>query len=128
MVTARDIVEGALRRIGVVASNQPIPPEMGEKTLRALNAMMASWQTKGLSYVHGRMVMADAFPMPEAMEEGVTAMLAVRMTDDYAPEALTPALRRDQREAWSSLCGYFFEVPKAGFDLPRRSRETDGRI
>jgi hypothetical protein len=43
MATARDIVEGSLRLLGVVAQNQPVPDSDAGFALEALQDMLASW-------------------------------------------------------------------------------------
>ena len=46
--TALDIIKGALRLIGEVDANQPIPAAETQDGLEALNYMVKSWQAQGL--------------------------------------------------------------------------------
>jgi hypothetical protein len=45
-VTARHICTTALRLLGVAASEQPIPADMAESALDALNSLLSSWATE----------------------------------------------------------------------------------
>ena len=46
--TANEIVEGALRLIGEMDANQPIPPNEAQDGLKSLNRMTKHWQNQGL--------------------------------------------------------------------------------
>ncbi len=45
--TARDLIGDALRKIGVVAIDEPMNADQAAAGLRALNRMLKSWQNKG---------------------------------------------------------------------------------
>jgi len=48
-------------------------------------------------------------------QQGVIAMLAVRLAEDYGV-AVTPVVARDAADGWSSLLQQFVHVPDATFD------------
>ena len=45
--TSRDLIESAYRKIGVVASDEPMTADQGREGLNALNRMLKGWQNKG---------------------------------------------------------------------------------
>lgn len=45
--TARDIIADALRKIGVVAMDEPMTADQADHGLRAMNRMMKAWQNRG---------------------------------------------------------------------------------
>ena len=47
--TTRDLVEDALRKIGVVAIDDPMTADESAHALRALDRLMKSWQNRGYS-------------------------------------------------------------------------------
>lgn len=49
MATANDIINGALRLIGVLAEGETPSPETSADSLTAMNEMLASWSTERLS-------------------------------------------------------------------------------
>lgn len=118
MATARDIVTRALRRIGYLDAGNAAKSDDAASALATLNGMMHAWAGRGLTYTHTTLTINATFPLLDKHHEGVIAMLAVRLTDDFAPEALTPTLMTAAKDGWSTLCGQYFVVPKSSFDLP----------
>ncbi len=119
MATARKLVSRALRRIGYLDPGEPLDADDGKVGLDALNAMMHGWATKGLTFTHTTLPNINAeVPLHERHEQGLVAMLAVELTDEFAPEALTPILVRAAANGWSGICGQYFCVPPSRNDLP----------
>jgi hypothetical protein len=119
----KEVVERALRRIGYQSAGDDLPPDDARDGAAILSSMMAGWPRRGLSgYTHAALTMDSDFPLTEEHHEGVIAMLALRLTDDFAPEADTPTLRKDAALGWSILCSAFMTVPVSSFDLPRKYR------
>lgn len=107
MATAQQIATRALKRLRVIAQDEtPAGADMDNAT-EALNAMIASWEAHGLS--------GDVLPLDSRFEQGVVAMLAVRLAEDYGKEP-TPILMRDADSGWSNLQAAFFAVPLSQFD------------
>jgi len=120
MATTRSIIARALRRINYLDRGQDVRAEDAANVLEHINAMMHAWVTKGLTYTHATIASPNTtFPLADRYHDGFVAMLALRCTDDYAPEAITPLLRRDAASGWAALCGNYFEVPESGNDLPQ---------
>jgi hypothetical protein len=107
MATATEISTRALRRARVYDSNQsPSAIDIADAT-EALNAMIASWEAEGLS--------GDVLPLDSRFEQGVVAMLAVRICEEYG-KTPGPILMRDAQTGWMALQAAFTFVPKSRFD------------
>lgn len=107
MSTATEIVTRALRRLGVVdAGASPAAADL-EVGTDALTALINSWEAEGLS--------GDVLPLDARFEQGVVAMLAVRLAEEFG---LTPGavMIRDADRGWDQLQAAFFAVPKSRFD------------
>lgn len=101
MATANEIATKALRRLRIVASNQDPAAADQEAAVDALNSMIASWEAYGLS--------GDVLPLAARFEHGITAMLAVRLAEEYAVP-IGPVLARDARDGWQTLVAAFHVV------------------
>lgn len=87
MATMRDIAERALRKIGVVAKDEPMGADDASVGVEALNAMLHAWKLAGVDITHTTLDAADAFPLGPEFEEGTTYLLASRLSPDYAAPA-----------------------------------------
>ena len=73
----------------------------------ALSAMIASWETYQLA--------GDILPIDARFEQGVTALLAVRLAEDYG-KTPGPVLMRDADNGWTALLAAFLSVRPQTFD------------
>jgi hypothetical protein len=120
--TVRQLIAGALRRIGYLDPQEPLSAQDGRDCLGTFNAFLASLPRKKLAYAHSPVTLNTVFPLDtigEELVEGLKAILALRLTDDYAPEAETRQLRIDANSGWAALRGALLVVPGSKFDLPR---------
>lgn len=84
MPTMRDIVTRAYRKIGAVATDEPMTADQGETGNDALNAMIFGWKLRGVDTEHTAKALNDAFPLGPEFEEGTVYLLASRLAPDYA--------------------------------------------
>lgn len=87
MTTARDIVERAHRKIGVVARDEAMDADSAAEGIDALNMMLAAWKLAGVDTEHAALDLSDTFPLADEYEEGTVYMLAGRLSPDF----MTPA-------------------------------------
>lgn len=90
MTTTRDIIERALRMIGVVAADEAMTADQADNGLGALNDMMHGWSAQGIDYAHTDLEISDPFPMDAKWRGATVALLAQRLGPDYlvmAPDA-----------------------------------------
>ena len=87
MTTARDIVERAFRKLGVVASDEAMTADQAQNGLDALNMMMHGWMLDGIDVGHIDLQLADVFTMQPQFEEGCVYLLAERLSPDYSAPA-----------------------------------------
>lgn len=109
MTTAADIVTRSLKRLRILAPGETPAAADAEDGLAALNAMIASWETDGIS------VAAD-LPLDDRFEQGLVAMLAVRLAPDYGIEPAA-SLLRDAEEGRAAITAAFLTVPRTQFDV-----------
>lgn len=76
MTTANDIVRSAWRRITVSASDEPVPAADAADLLEILNDYLFSLKSRGASYVHARLDLADDLLTPEDLDGSLKAILA----------------------------------------------------
>lgn len=109
MSSSAQIVARALRRIRVIGSGEDPSAEDAADGLSALNAMIAGWQADGIE------VSGDV-PLDARFEEGVVALLAVRLADDFG--ATAPAgVVNDAAIGMRRLEAAFLNVPASQFDV-----------
>lgn len=106
MATAIEIAQRALKRLRVVGAGETPSADQINDATAALSALIAAWDIDGLS--------GDTLPIDARFEQGVTAMLSVRLAGDYGktPDAI---LMRDAKEGERAL-GSFIAVPQSSFD------------
>ena len=116
MSTARDIIERAFRKIGVVASDEAMTADQAQNGLDALNMMMHGWMLDGIDIGHIDLQSADVFPMEPQFEEGCVYLLAERLSPDYSPANFSTS------EFKKRLSAAYLIIPDAKFDrtLTRR--------
>lgn len=83
MTTARDIVEGAFRKIGILTHDQALSADEFEEGLRALNYMIAGWRILGVNVALETLAADDPWPFQPEFEEGAIWQLAGRLSPDY---------------------------------------------
>ncbi|MGD9664221.1 MAG: packaged DNA stabilization gp4 family protein [Novosphingobium sp.] len=83
MTTARDIIERAMRRIGVVAMDEAMTADQAASAVNALNDMMHGWSAHGIAYTHADIGLNDAFPIDDKWRNATVMLLAERLAPDY---------------------------------------------
>jgi hypothetical protein len=106
--SSAEIVTRALKRLGLVEPGESPAAADAEDGLAALNAMLAGWEADGIN-------VSPDVPLPAKHEEGVTALLAVRLAPDYGkePSALVYA---DASKGLTRLEADYISAPLATFD------------
>lgn len=113
MSSSAQIVARALRRLRVISSGEDPSAEDAADGLAALNAMIAGWEADGVK------VSGDV-PLDARFEEGVVALLAVRLADDYGASP-SAGVVSDAGRGWSRLQAAFKHIPLAQFDTALRN-------
>ena len=107
MATATEISQRALKRLAIVDPGETASAIDVQDATEALNAMIAAWEVNWLS--------GDTLPLDPRFEQGIIAMLAVRIASDHniTPNAI---LLRDADRGEENLRAAFFTVPQSTFD------------
>jgi hypothetical protein len=106
--TSAQIVARALKRINVVAAGEDPSAVDAADGLAALNAMIAGWAADGIN-------ISPDVPLPSKHEEGVVAMLAVRLAPDYG-RMPSPLVTEAANEGMYRLEADYISAPLARFD------------
>ena len=107
MATATEISQRALKRLAVVTAGETAAAIDVQDATEALNAMIAAWEAEWLS--------GDTLPLDPRFEQGIIAMLAVRLAPDYGITP-SPVLLRDADRGEENLRAAFFTVPQSSYD------------
>ena len=107
MASAEQIARKALNRLNVVAAGEEPSSDSLLGAVEALSDMIAAWEAEGLQ--------GDVLPLPKRFEQGVTAMLAIRLAEDFGATP-GPVLLRDAERGERQLEAAFLGVPKSVFD------------
>ena len=83
MTTARDIVDRAFRKIGVVADDEAMTAEQAQAGEEALNMMMHAWLLDGIDVAHVDITLGEVFPLLPQFHEGTVYLLAERLAPGY---------------------------------------------
>lgn len=92
--TGLDIVTGALKRLRVIASNETPSAEDAKDGLAALNDMMFALKVDNVNTHWTELTLAGEFPLDPEHVQGVKAMLAVRVAEDFG-KPVGPKLAED---------------------------------
>lgn len=107
MATSTQICTRALRRLAVIAADETPANADIDAANEALTAMINSWEVEGLT--------ADAIPLDPRFEQGLVAMLAMRLAEEYG-KTPSQVLVRDANDGWNGIKAAFFAVPASRFD------------
>lgn len=91
MATCRDIVERAYRKIGVVASDEPMTADQAAIGIDALNMMMAALELDGIDVAWSDADISEQFAMEPKFHEGLVYMLASRLAPDFTVPGFDPS-------------------------------------
>lgn len=98
MTTANDIVSGALRKLGVRASETAIEDYEGQDGLEDLNDLAAE------NHLFPPVAsLSDTINVPREMVGALKLVLAEKLMPDYPNIQLTPALNKQFLEAWDAI-------------------------
>lgn len=107
MATSVQIATRALRRLAVISADETPASADIEAAQEALTALINSWEAEGLT--------ADALPLDARFEQGLVAMLAMRLAEEYG-KTPSQVLVKDATDGWSAIRAAFFAVPMSRFD------------
>jgi len=87
MATGADIVNGALRKLGVNPSDSTITGQEMLDGIESLNDMLIEWENSGLVLGFAPIAdSADTVRVPRGTENAIKANLAGRMASDYSKQ------------------------------------------
>lgn len=128
MATMRDIVRGAALRQRIADAIDGLDANDATRILQALNDMMGSWKKQGVDIGwSAALTLSDTFPLTIEHEAGVKAMLAVRISDDYA-KTISGQLARDAAEGWQAIQADYLLPDVLAVDYALRNMPSQRRF
>ncbi len=88
MATIQDIVTGALRKLSVIHGSETPSADDSLYALDELNGMMKAFNGQQVFINWETMALTGDFPLEEKHENGVKAMLAVRLSSAFGGDSL----------------------------------------
>lgn len=127
MATMRDIVTGAALRQRVADAIDDLDANDASRILQMLNDMMGSWKKQGVDIGWtAALDLPDTFPLSIEHEAGVKAMLAVRLSDDYA-KTISAQLQSDAMAGWNAIQADYLMPDIAPVDYALRNMPSQRR-
>jgi hypothetical protein len=114
MATCRDIVQAAFRKIGVVASDEPMTADQAAEGMFALNMMMSALALEGIDVAWNEAELPDQFDMLPEFHEGLVYMLASRLSPNYSQPGF------DDSAFKRGLAAAYLIIPDAKLDRALR--------
>lgn len=113
MATARDVLTGALRRMGILSQYEDMTADQGANGLSALNDLLAGFNAEGINYAHTDLTTLDGIiNVPDELRRSVILMAVRELADPYGFQ-LTPQLLLQIDDARNSLQAYYELTPEA---------------
>lgn len=110
--TKRQFIEAAFEEAGLGSYVFDLTPEQLQVALRKLNAMMATWNAKGIrlgyplpSSPNGD-DLDDVVSVPDRAHEAMILSLAVRLAPGFG-KAMSPDTKVAAREAYNAMLAYY---------------------
>lgn len=87
MATARDLVDAAMRKIGVVAEDEAMTADQALHGVDTLNRMIAGWELQGVTVGWRETGISEEVDLPLNLHEATIFCLAERLAPDYMRQA-----------------------------------------
>lgn len=123
MASGADIVNGALRKLGINPSDSAITGQEMLDGIESLNDMLIEWENSGIVLGFATIAdPADAVRIPRGTENAVKANLAGRVASDYSKQ-LSPALVAEISASSDNMLRIISKAPDVDYpdNLPRGS-------
>lgn len=114
-MTARNVINRALRRIEVIAAGEEPSAEEARDALAELNMMMVSFPREGIAYEHTALALSDLMDMDDGLSMYVSNMLTERLAGEYGRQ-LTPRQQLEADEAKRALQAAYWTASTAALD------------
>lgn len=102
MATARDMIDDAMRELGILASEEKATGKDADFCLKRFNRMIFAWEQLGVDVNHTAYALGTTFALDAKHERGVVALLAIDIAGPFS-EPISADLARRGREGWDAL-------------------------
>lgn len=118
--TTSEVVLRALRRIGVVAADEPASADQAASGIDALNEIAQSFRLNGVMLDMPILGRATSLPIDNACAAAFQTVLAARLAEEFAVPGPDPA------PAWAQMAAFYYDAPKSSLfpltDTPSQRR------
>lgn len=116
--TTSEVVLRALRRIGVVASDEPASADQEQSGMDALNEIGQSFRVNGVMFDMPILGPATPMPIENACLAAFQTILAARLAEEFGVAGPDPG------PAWAQVRAFYYELPRSSVrDLTRTSSQ-----
>ena len=120
MTTYRDIVNQALRELGVLHSGEVANGDEGANGLTALNQMLNSWIYEGIDLEHTTATgLTDTLPYPDDHHSAFAYNLAMRLAPQFGVTP-SPVLIAMSAQGFRYMQGRYLKIKPLSVDLGLR--------
>lgn len=120
MATMRDICTAALRRLGVIASDETPEAADVDVVLDTASGILAQFGARDIQTGVVGVALEDEFPLEEKHRLGFTAYLAVQIAGDFG-KSPTPELNRQSEMGWQLIAADYFAPEPLRADVALQS-------
>lgn len=102
-MTARDVIEGAMRLLGILQANESAEASEAADGLQALNDMLHEWP---FDLQHEDLSLTDDLRTPPNHYRGIRYNLAVELAPEFGRQ-IPPAVAKVADETYRQLCNEY---------------------
>lgn len=116
MATARDLIDAAMRKIGIVAEDEALTADQAAHGAAVLNRMVSGWELQGVTVGWRETGVSEEVDLPLNLHDAVIFCLAERLGPDYQRPA------PDATRHFRAIQAAYMTVPEV--EVPRMLRST----
>lgn len=113
--TARQTIERAMKRLGLLSEEETMTAPQAVDGLAMLNDMLQGFPAQGIQYVHAPLGLDTVLNVPDEQTRNVMLMLAEELADPYG-KAVSDRLQMQIDAAKRALQAAYYVVPPAQVD------------
>jgi len=114
-ITAGDLVKNALRKIGVLQTQEEPDADEMDDGLTTLNNMLHAWELDGIRLNHTDVVSTDTLPYPDNHTNPIMYSLCVQFCTEYG-KPITAEIAGNGENGYRNLQNYYYQPDEMSVD------------